>query len=123
MSAQVTQRERQSETQQINVTPPVDVFENQEGLLFRADLPGVKKEDISVHFHESELVISGKRQAGPEGDALHRGIRYNDFRRAFNLQQNVDVEKIEAKLRHGVLTVFLPKAEAVRPRQIEIQSA
>lgn len=121
MSAQVNPTERQPE--QPFVAPPVDVFENQDGLLLRADLPGVTKADVSVHFHDNELVITGKRRKSPEGDALHRGIRHNDFRRAFTLHQNVDVDSIEAKIQHGVLTVFLPKAEAVRPRQIEIQSA
>ncbi len=105
------------------VTPPVDIFENQDGLFLVSDMPGVSKDSLSVKVHDHELTVVGKRGGIPEGDALHQGIPADSFQRTFSLHHNIDTENIEAKLQSGVLTVFLPKSDAVRTRDIQIQTA
>lgn len=102
------------------IAPAVDVFENKETIVLVADLPGVSKENLSIQLNERELSITGKRRSQAEGEILSQGIRGDDFRRVFTLHQELDAERIEAKLRHGVLTLTLPKAHAVKNREVSI---
>lgn len=96
-------------------TPPVDVFENDEAFLIRADLPGVTSDDVDVRFEQESLRIEAKRDVPGESDA-HWGY---DFRRAFKLS-GIDQGRITAEMKNGVLTLSLPKAESVKPRQIPV---
>lgn len=91
-------------------TPLVDVFDNDEELLLLADLPGVNKEDVQLRFEGESLLVQG----------THRDGRHV-FRRSFLLSEPVQADRIEAELAEGVLTVHLPKAEHLRPRQIPIR--
>lgn len=118
MSTQAVARESKRRA----VNPPVDIFEDKDGILLLADMPGVSKDSLSVTVHDQELTISGQREGAPEGEAVHRGIRSADYQRTFALHQSINTEEIEAKLKNGVLTVFLPKTDAVKNREIEIQT-
>jgi HSP20 family protein len=103
-------------------TPRVDVVETQEELLLYVDLPGVKNEDVEVHFENGELFLQAKcppRQ--PEVKYLVREYGVGDYYRSFAISQDIDPEKIVAEFKNGSLVVHLPKAEAVKPRRIPIK--
>jgi len=110
-------------TRTTSFTPRVDIVENKEELLLYADLPGVKPEDLNLRFEKGELVLHGRCQPrGPQGKPLLTEYGVGDFCRVFSVSEDVDAEKIGAELKNGVLTVHLPKAEKVKPRQINIKA-
>ena len=99
-----------------NLTPPVDIYENEKELLVLADLPGVTRESLSVEVNHPELKI--------EGQAFDEAKRPEFvYTRTFHLDSSVDVNKIEAKLSDGVLEVHLPKTEPFQVRKIAVKSA
>ena len=108
------------------VFPPVNVFRDKEGdLVIRAELPGVKAEDIDVNCEARRLTISGERRPDT-GDkaAYHRRERpWGKFSRAIHLPVDLDVEHAEARFHHGVMTLRIPRAQAAKPRQIAVQAA
>jgi HSP20 family protein len=104
--------------------PPVNVFRNGEGLVVRAELPGLSAQDIDVTFERGVLTVSGERRA-PEGKGgYHRRERpWGRFSRSFSLPDDVDPERATAGWRNGILTVRVPQRESTRPRQIAVHSA
>jgi HSP20 family protein len=108
-------------------SPAVDVFENENELVFVADLPGVNLNDIDVRVENQTLTITGERpfEAAREGaKSFHRSERnYGKFARSFAVTNTFDTEKIAANYKNGVLTVSLPKREAAKPRQIRVEVA
>jgi len=104
--------------------PAVDVEEEGERFVIRADVPGVEPGAIDVTMDKGVLTIRGERRADAEGDA-RRGYRraervHGSFLRSFSLPDSADAERIEAKVRHGVLEVTIPKRSAVLPKRIEV---
>lgn len=93
---------------------PVDLYEGATEYLVFADIPGVKKEDVSIEFAHGELRLQAPRYA--EGEWAI------DFRRTFTVGRDVDIGKINAELSNGVLRVHLPKLESAKPRQIPIRA-
>jgi HSP20 family protein len=84
-------------------------------------MPGVSKDGLELTVENGELVIIGRRTAAqPAGQLVYRESRRLDYRRAFELDPSIDTTKISAKLDQGVLTLHLPKAEAVKPRKITV---
>ncbi len=103
------------------LTPPANIHEDADGYVIEAEMPGVNKEGLSVTVENGELVIMGRRKAEEiAGTAVYRESRGADFRRAFELDPSIDTRKITAKMDQGVLTLRLPKAESVKPRQIKV---
>lgn len=102
--------------------PPVDVAETQEKIVVRAEVPGMKQEDISIEFENGLLTIKGERKLEKsEGVTWHRVERiYGNFRRSFTLPRSVDPEKIAASYREGILEVEVPKREEAKPKHIKI---
>jgi len=110
-------------TRGLAFTPRVDVFEMETELLLFADLPGVKPDDVEMRFENGELILHGRctpRQT--ENDYLLQEYGVGDFYRAFAIAEVIDSDKISAELKDGVLTVHLPKPEAVRPRRITVKA-
>jgi HSP20 family protein len=107
--------------------PAVDIFENgQQQLVLKAELPDMKREDISVLFENNTLTLKGERKfAGDvKQEQFHRVERsYGTFSRAFSLPSSVDASRIAAKYENGVLTVTLPFREETRPRTINVEVA
>lgn len=103
------------------VAPPVDIYETQEELVLMADLPGVSREELEVRVDDNMLSIQGKSKHIAPGDAVHREYELVNFFRQFELSEAVDQGRITAELKHGVLTLRLPKAEKAKPRQIEVK--
>ena len=102
--------------------PPVDVAETQDRILVRAEVPGIKQEDISIEFENGLLTLRGERKLEKtEGVTWHRVERiYGNFSRSFTLPRSVDPEKISASYREGILEVEVPKREEAKPKHIKI---
>jgi HSP20 family protein len=103
-------------------TPRVDIIETPEELLLYADLPGVRSEDVDVRFENGELILHGKCPPRHQpANFLRNEFEVGDFYRVFTLNESIDAEKIVAELKQGVLTVHLPKSEALKPRKITVK--
>lgn len=105
--------------------PPVDVHEDAESLVLRAELPGLRKEDVEISIDANVLTLKGERKLEKEeqGRRYHRVERaYGTFLRQFQLSNNIDSSKIDAQLTDGILTVRLAKREELKPRKIDVKS-
>jgi HSP20 family protein len=101
--------------------PASTVIEKPEGYLIEADLPGVPREGIQLTIEDDALTILGKRGEKTAGTRqLHRETAAFDFRRSFELGREVERQGVTARFENGVLQVFLPKSEALKPRRIEV---
>ena len=103
--------------------PSFDVKENRDGYVFRADLPGVKEEDLEISLTGNRLAISGRREEEKreQGETYYASERsYGSFSRAFTLPDGTDAENVRAELKNGVLQVTVPKKPEVQPRKIQI---
>ena len=105
------------------VTPLVDIYENEDEILLYADMPGVVKDDITINIDNGKLTLTGMRKVETAGSAQWEEFGNVEYRRNFSVPQTIDVEKINAVLKEGVLRLHLPKSEAAKPRQIEIKAA
>jgi HSP20 family protein len=104
-------------------SPAVDIFETEDELVLRSDLPGVKLEDIDVRVENETLTVRGERRFEQEDKTkgFHRIERsYGNFVRSFSVPATVDTDKVAADYRDGVLTIRLPKKEAAKPRQVKV---
>lgn len=106
-------------------TPPIDIYETEDGLVLRADLPGVSLDTLELQVQNNKLTLFGRvPQAVPEGAKLvHQEYRDGDFLRSFILSDNVDHDRIAAKLTNGVLEVFLPHTPKAQPRKIQVSGS
>lgn len=104
--------------------PPVDLYEMEGALVFTAELPGFKKEQVQITVDEGRLVISGERKFEEFKDRKTHQVEraYGTFYRSFVLPTTVNTEKISAGLKDGILTVTLPKKEEAKPRQIQVSA-
>lgn len=121
-SAEVPAREMARGRQ--TYVPSVDIVETNDELIVYADMPGVGAENVDIHFESGELAIFGKvvdRQRDNQA-YLHREYGVGDFQRVFSISEAIDADKISAEYSHGVLTLHLPKVEAVRPRKIAVKA-
>jgi HSP20 family molecular chaperone IbpA len=103
--------------------PPVDVFEDSDGITLYADLPGVPREKLALHVEGDTLTIEGEMEiATPEGmEGNHVEVTLPRYRRVFNLSKELDAGKVAAELNNGVLKLRIPKAEHAQPRRIEVR--
>lgn len=102
--------------------PPIDIYETPEGLVLYADLPGVTAEGLDLQVQDSRLTLFGRvQQRDPVArQILHQEYQVGDFLRSFILSDEVDHDRIQAKLTNGVLRVELPRAPRAKPRRIEV---
>ncbi len=106
------------------LTPAVNIEENENEYIITAELPGVKKSDVKITFEDGALSISGEKKVENEDkkDNFHRiERRYGMFSRSFAIPTSIVVDKIDASFKDGVLKVVLPKAEEAKPKQIEVK--
>lgn len=103
--------------------PAVDIYETADTLVVVCDVPGVEKSGVSVAVDNNILTIEGKTLDREEdiSKEVHREYRLASYHRQFELTEVIDQEKISAELKHGVLTVTLPKAEKAKPKKIDIK--
>ncbi len=104
------------------VAPMVDIFENNDEIRLYADMPGVMKQDVCVDIDNGKLTLSGIRKIESKGVANWEEYGEVEFQRTFAVPQSIDVGKVVATLRDGVLQLTLPKSEAAKPRQIEVSA-
>ena len=104
--------------------PPIDIFENAEGLVLQADLPGVATDCLELQIQDNKLSLFGKVTLSIPSDArlIHQEYQVGHFLRSFILSDEVDHERISAKLNQGVLEVVLPRLSKPEPRRIQIQT-
>ncbi len=103
--------------------PALDVHETDEGYAVTVELPGARKEDVTVEFHEGILTIRGEKKSEREEKNEKRRFverRYGTFSRSFSLPRDADGERIKAVFENGVLTLAIPKSEAAKPRTVAI---
>ena len=101
------------------LTPLANILETKDEYLLEAEMPGVNKDGLEVTVENGELTIVGHRAARDKrGREVYRESRPLDYRRTFEIDSSIDTGKVSAKLDQGVLTLRLPKAEAVKPRKI-----
>ena len=105
------------------VVPLVDIYENDEEILLRTDMPGVEKKDVTINIDNGKLALGGIRKFESKGSAQWEEFGNVEYQRTFSVPQTIDVNKIIAELKNGVLSLHLPKSEAAKPRQIEIKTA
>ena len=113
-------RKEETRSQERYVTPAVDIYETLEGLVVKADLPGVAKDGLDLRVENNLLTIRGRAGHAAPGELLYREYELAHFFRQFELNDKVDQLKISAELKNGVLTLKLPKAEEAKPRRIEV---
>ncbi|HYY17140.1 MAG TPA: Hsp20/alpha crystallin family protein, partial [Gammaproteobacteria bacterium] len=104
-------------------SPAVDIYESDDALILKAELPGFSKEDVNVKIKDNTLLLSGsrERQADVKEENYHRMERsYGGFQRSFLLPATIDQEKVTASYKDGVLELRLPKAESAKARRIAI---
>jgi HSP20 family protein len=104
--------------------PAVDIYETEQELTLMADMPGVPIESVDINLEGEQLTIRG---AVPQSDGVGRILlkeyAVGDYYRQFTLSNDIDREKIQASMKDGVLKLVLPKAEAAKPRKIEVKSS
>src|SRR5579872_2734211 len=110
------QKHEGTRAQEHYIAPPVDIFETAEGLTVLADLPGVSKDTLTIEVKDDILTLQARAENTLPGHPLHREFELVHFFRQFQLSNRVDTHAIRADLKHGVLTLFLPRAEEAKPK-------
>ncbi len=107
----------------LKVAPYTDIIEMQDGFHIMVELPGVSQDGLSIDLEENEVTISGSSiYTYREGRRLHSEFVPCEFSRTFTISDIVDKERIAATIKNGLLDLYLPKAEAAKPRRIEIRA-
>lgn len=119
----VTKRETETpaRTERVDyVLPAVNIYSTEDGYRLEADMPGVTKDGLEIYLDRNELTLLGRRNT-PKFDTVHyQESSDGDFRRVFELDPEVDTDKITARVDNGVLTLTLSKREHLKPRKITI---
>ncbi len=111
------------EIEMTNWQPMVDIYDRDEEIVIKAELPGLEKKDITIDVKDRILTLKGERTYDneTEGDKYYRRERaYGKFERSFTLPDGLDPEKIKADYKDGLLSVEIPKSEKEKPKQITI---
>lgn len=103
--------------------PPVDIYETDQNVILKAELPGVNAQDVEVRVHDGTLYLKGERKYEhevKEENFRHVERSYGSFTRTFSLTASVDADKVKADFKDGVLTLTMPKREEAKPKAIQI---
>ncbi len=120
--AEVTRREG-AEQQQRTYVPLADIWETEDEIVVKLDMPGVDKKDIDIKVEADTLTICGQPGEQSQGRLVFADRQAGSFCREFTLSRDLDRDKISAEMDAGVLTIRVAKAEEVKPRRIEIAAA
>lgn len=117
------QRQPESMKESEALLPPVDVYEDANGIVLYADMAGVSKERIDVRVEGDALIIEGEIGAlfGGGLELSHVEVAVPRYRRVFSLSKELDAQKVSAEYQHGVLKLRVPKVEHAQPRRIQVQ--
>jgi HSP20 family molecular chaperone IbpA len=119
-AAKTTDKEA-TRTQDLYMTPPVDIYETRDGLVMMADLPGVSQDGLGVEVDNHLLTIQGMTRSEAPGEVVYREYELANFYRQFEISDRINSTRISAELNHGVLKLTLPKAEEAKSRKIEVK--
>ena len=130
MSTEMTQTTPQAErapesTRGVAIyRPPVDIFDTGEGVKLMLEMPGVGRDDVQIDLERRVLTIRGRgRLTSPEGfRRVYAEYGEGDYERVFTLSEDIDEAAIRAEMSNGVLTLTLPRAEAAKPKRIEVKA-
>jgi HSP20 family protein len=103
--------------------PPVDIYENGDNLVLKAELPGINADDVEIRVENNTLYLKGERKFEKEvkEQNYHRVERsYGTFTRTFSLPNSIDADKVTASFKDGVLTLTMPKKEEAKPKTIKV---
>jgi HSP20 family molecular chaperone IbpA len=105
-------------------TPNVDIFETEQAITLLVDMPGVKTDDLNVDLRDDTLTLTGdvSPDVGAPGEKIYVEYETGRYYRQFSLSEVIAQEKIDAKLKDGVLRLTLPKVEKATPRRIAVQA-
>jgi HSP20 family protein len=121
------QRTRSREEEDISAglwAPPVDIYETENEIVLKAELPEIDQKDIEIKVEDNTLTIRGERRFDQETkkENYHRIERaYGKFSRSFSLPNTIDQEKIKASYKDGILKLVMPKKEEKKPKQITVE--
>ncbi len=104
---------------------PIDVIEDKDGYTVKASVPGIKPEELDINIENNVVTIRAERKAEDnkdENEVRWQERYYGKLERCFTLPVEVDADKVKAELEHGVLKLSLPKAEAVKPKTIQVEA-
>ena len=113
----------EDEANAANWNPSVDIYEEGDKIVIKAELPGIDKKDIAIDFKDNVLTLKGERSHDNEvkEDNYYRRERaFGKFHRAFRLSPDINANKIEADFKDGVLKIDIPKAEEAKPKKITV---
>jgi len=130
MTSELTQTSPQAEraaesTRGVAVyRPPVDIFDTGEGVKLILEMPGVSRDDVELELERRVLTIRGRGRATSPEDYRRVYTEYGegDYQRVFTLSEDIDEGAIGAEMSQGVLTLTLPRAEATKPKRIEVKA-
>lgn len=107
------------------IVPPVDIYESENEYVIKADMPGVRKENISITFDNNELNIDGSVDSDENSkrNLKFREFTLHNFSRSFKVGNDIDPNRISANMNNGVLTLAMAKKEELKPKKIEITAA
>ena len=110
------------QSQELYITPLVDVQSTPESVVLRAEMAGVNKGGIEISVEDGNLILVGHRQTlNVSGDPIYLERRPVHYRRVYELDPSIDTDKITARVEDGILTVTLPKSEKVKPKKITLE--
>ncbi len=104
-------------------SPPVDIYQDGDQVVVKAELPGVKADDIELTIHGDTMTLKGSKkfeEKGRDGGYQYTERRYGEFLRTFSLPTPVDESKVKADFKEGVLEIHMPIAEEAKPHRISI---
>ena len=115
---------RNSESALTTWAPAVDIYETENELVLKADLPAIDEKDLDIRIENNTLTVRGERKFEKqvnEDSYLRVERSYGSFSRSFSLPTTVNTEAIKAEYKNGVLTITLPKKETAKPRQVKVE--
>jgi len=123
MNTELTKIKKDYNTEECIIVPPVDIYENENEYIIKAEMPGIKKEAIKVTLDKNELEISGKLNGNfpDEKNLKYSEFTPYDYHRKFNVGDTINSNALSASLENGILTLTLPKREEVKPKKIEVR--
>jgi HSP20 family protein len=121
-NANLTTKETTRDQERFTI-PPVDIYEENDGLVVVADMPGLERENLEISVEQDVLTIKGTHIETGERDFIYREYTSSSYFRQFTLGNKIDQTAINAEYRHGVLRLRLPFAESAKPRTIEVKLA
>lgn len=108
----------------IELTPATDIYEEKDSIVIVSDMPGVNQNSVDVSYEDDVVSLTGWQEVDEtikKYETIRKGFKKGVYKRSFSLLTDIDIEKISAKIRDGVLTVILPKSEKIKPKKIEVK--